>query len=94
MVRQVLAEGARAAVWVHRAGTATDEATADLLRQLSEHGTPYLVVINHDGEANDDGGWARPLGLPSPRAVLSGNLVASGDVVASLQREVWKLFGV
>lgn len=92
-VREVLAEGARAVIWVHRLGRPVDHGTTTLVHHLSRKGVPFLVVENDDGEVHGPNGWRAANGLAAPVAVLRGNPVTSISFVDSVSAVLWTLVG-
>lgn len=90
-VREALAGGAVASVWVHRAGLPNDAATEDLVAQLAADGVPYLVYLNHHLSDQRDGEWVVPRSCPTPRVVVSGNLLHPGTSLERLQEELWAM---
>jgi signal recognition particle receptor subunit beta len=88
-VREVLAFGARCAVWVHRAGGAPDPLTASLVARLAERQVPYLVYVNHH-RGLDGSGWPAPAGLSAPHAVVEGDLLGRDGNVGDLVDAVWR----
>jgi small GTP-binding protein len=91
VVRSVLAQGARGAVWVHRAGSTLDPETVDLVESLGREGIPYAVYVNHTDGAEQNGAWRRPQGCAEPTAVVEGNLLSPGVSLFVLWKEIWKL---
>ncbi len=90
-VREVLAAGARCALWVHRAGGAFDRATARLVASLATRGMPYVVYVNRPTGSGDGPGWVPPDGFPVPRAVLAGNPCAAGGSLEPLCDAIWRV---
>jgi len=91
VVRSVLAEGARGAVWVHRAGDPIDPQTTDLVLQLGGKTVPYIVYVNHSDGAEPNGSWNCPEGCGQPRTIIEGNLLHPGASLFVLWKEIWKL---
>ena len=90
-VRASLIEGARAAIWVHPAGEGADPATADLLRELTGAGIPYLVFVNErEGMANARA-WGSLPDLPPPREVICGDPRRSREAVRNVKEALWDL---
>jgi len=87
-VREILAEGARGIVWVHRSGFSTDSETTCLVREVSGNDVPYLVLVNHFGLVCRPHGWTQPDNLPSPTAIIECDLEAPGDALAVLRDEM------
>lgn len=81
-VREVLAKGARLAVWVHPADHSPDQETARIVGQLADGGVPYVVFVNHRSVGPWPDGWAPPRSAPEPTSVVHGNL---GDPECSLE---------
>jgi signal recognition particle receptor subunit beta len=92
-VREVLAEGARGIVWVHRSGFSTDTETSLLVRDLSTAKVPYVVLVNHFGLICRPHGWSCPDGLPPPTRIIECDLKAPGDVLSILREELRVLTG-
>ncbi len=92
-VREVLAEGARGVIWVHRSGFSTDTETSLLVRDLLTANVPYLVLVNHFGLVCHPHGWSCPDGLPSPEAIVECDLKAPGDALSILREEMQVLIG-
>jgi hypothetical protein len=89
-VREVLAAGARCAVWVHRAGTPRDPATVGLVASLSQRGVPYLVLVNRwAGEGGEADGWSPAPAQAPPHAVLSCDLSSPGGDLDRLVGLIW-----
>jgi signal recognition particle receptor subunit beta len=92
-VREILAEGARGIIWVHRSGYSTDTETTCLVRDLSNNDVPYLVLVNHVGLVCRPHGWACPEGLPAPTKIIECDLEAPGDTLSILRDEMQVLIG-
>jgi hypothetical protein len=88
-VREALAVGTKCAVWVHRAGTASDPLTTSLVARLVDRQVPYLVFVNHH-RASTATGWPAPAGLAPPEAVLEGDLLDRDGSVGHLVEAVWR----
>lgn len=92
-VREALARGTAAAIWVHRAGGGVDPDSAELVAQLAAKGVPYVVVINSEGPPQGHDGWSQPTSCPAPRAVVAGDLLSSPAFVGELERVLWEMVG-
>jgi len=92
-VREVLSAGARAALWVHRVGAATDPSTAELVRHLIGWGATYAVLENDDDEGAERPGWVNPPGLPPPFERFRCNVLASPGARDRVARVLWDLSG-
>lgn len=91
VVRSALAEGARGAVWVHRAGDLIDPETTNLMFELGGKSVPYVVYVNHTDNAESNGSWMCPEGCAAPRNVIEGNLLHPGASLFVVWKEIWKL---
>ena len=87
-VREVLAEGARGIVWVHRSGFSTDPETTLLVQDLSTRKIPYLVLVNHFGLVSRPHGWSCPDGVPPPTKIIECDLKAPGETLSVLREEM------
>ena len=87
-VRESLAPGASAAVWVQRASLPADAPTAAFLAHL---GVPYLVYRN-SFRGEFDLAWRLADDLGPPVAVISGDL-GSGETrgLVELDEHLWRL---
>lgn len=92
-VREALAAGTAAAVWVHRAGSGVDPESAELVAQIAGKGVPYLVVVNFHGSPQGDDGWSQPASCPVPHAVVAGDLLSSRAFVGRVERVLWEMVG-
>lgn len=92
-VRSVLAEGAQGVVWVHRGGSAIDSETVSLVRDLTNHEVPYLVVVNHIAGESGPHGWKRPVDLPSPTVIINCDLKSPGNALSILREAMQILIG-
>lgn len=91
VVRSALAQGARGAVWVHRAGEAIDVETIDLIAELNKDDVPYVVYVNHTGDFKQNGSWVCPESCRPPTTIIEGNLLQPGVSLFVLWKEIWKL---
>jgi hypothetical protein len=92
-VREALARGTAAAIWVHRAGSGVDPDSAELVAQLAAKGVPYVVVINSEGPPQGHDGWSQPTSCPAPRALVAGDLLSSPAFVGHVERVLWEMVG-
>lgn len=92
-VREVLIEGASAAVWVHPAGERPDPGTVSLVRTLALHHVPYLVFVNQRAGSPTRDGFSAPPQVAAPHAIVHGNLSAPNGSVAELEALIWELAG-
>jgi small GTP-binding protein len=90
-VREALAVGAKAAVWVHKAGGPVDPQTAVLVAALDEESIPYMVVVNHHDGAPTGASWNRPELFPTPRDVISCNLLRPGRDLGRIEDCLWDM---
>jgi len=89
-VREALSQRAAGAIWVHPAAQAPDPSTIDLLKQWVEP-LPYLVVVNQREGGSPDTAFHTPSGLPSPREIITGNLVVEADLGRRIETAIWGL---
>ncbi len=90
-VREALAEGAKVAVWVHRAGEPVDQDTQHLVAELVKSGAPYFVFVNHHADDVPATVWPSPPGFVQPDAVISDDLLNPKSSLIELQVELWRI---
>jgi hypothetical protein len=90
-VREVLAAGAAAVVWVHRRGCQVDPATVRLVAEMAADGVPYLVLVNTPGAGPEHDGFPTPSGLPAPRVVFDGDPLTDPRLVGLIKEELRQL---
>jgi len=91
VVREALATGACAAVWVHRAPSDPDSQTVKLIAGLVARGMPYVVYVNHTTTQPGHDGWRQPDEFPPPATIIAGNLLHPEQSLLLLKEEIERI---
>ncbi|HRC84536.1 MAG TPA: hypothetical protein PK413_02880 [Thermoanaerobaculia bacterium] len=93
-VREALAQGTSALVWVHPPGSAPDPSTVELLRFEPLCDIPYVVFVNHKGVPTKSQPFRQPSSLPAPQKVFEGCFEPRGPILDDLESILWELVSI